>query len=77
MEDNNNSFVETMYGTIYEESINAYDNIIRAYPNFQEDMRNTTWVQKWKYNNPSASDVEMVAHAYTTMILTHLLASCK
>lgn len=76
MEDKKDSILETIYSTIFEESMKAYDNIIKTYPNFQEDMKNATWMQKWKYNNPTANDVEMVAHAYTTMVLTHLLASC-
>ena len=72
MEDSN---METIYSTIFEKSMNAYDNIIKTYPNFQEDMRNASWIQKWKFNNPTANDIEMIAHAYTTIVLTHLLAS--
>lgn len=72
MKDINDTTMEIIYSIIFDKSMKAYDNIINTYPSFQEDMRNAPWIQKWKYNNSITNNVEMVAHAYTTMILTHL-----
>lgn len=74
MEDTKVSIMETIYQTIYEESMRAHENIIKTYPSFQDDMRKANWIQKWKLDNPDANDIETIAHAYTMIILSYLFA---
>ena len=77
--DNNNNIVQlhglysNLYNNIYSESINAYDNIIKNYPTFENDINNQNWVKHSIDNYDKLNNIEKVAHAFTMMVLTRLL----
>jgi hypothetical protein len=63
----------TKYSLIYEKCYNAYDDIIKTYPTFREDIDKLKTTQIYKETNQNATDKEIVTHEFTLIILTYYL----
>lgn len=61
------------YAKIYNESLNAYDIIIKNYPTLPEDIKTNKIIEKIKMENPTITDKELIAHAYTNIIMTYAM----
>lgn len=73
MDNINNSVYKALYEMINTKCLNACDKINKIYPTFEKDIQNASWMRCWKINNPNASEQEMISHAFTMMIMTHLM----
>lgn len=63
----------TLYESIYNQSIEAYDKILKQYPTLPCDIHNNSVIQKLKFENPELTEKELVLHAYTNSLFTYLL----
>ena len=72
LEMNNDLIYTTMYATIYGESLKAHENIQKNYPNIKNDMKKLKILKNMKKENPDMSEKEMIAHAYTIALMTHI-----
>lgn len=68
----NDLIYTTMYATIYGESLKAHENIQKNYPNIKTDMKKLKILKNMKKENPDMSEKEMIAHAYTIALMTHI-----
>lgn len=64
----NEEYVYSIYDYIFSESLIAHDTITHNYPQLETDIK----TQKWAESN-YATDKERLAHAFTVLILTHML----
>ena len=71
----NNENMNSIYNYIFSESFNAYDNIIEKYPTFEKDIAKQYWALQSYDNFQEIPNNEKVAHAYTLIIMTHLLSA--
>ena len=62
---------DVLYSSIYVECTKSYDKIIQQYPTFLDDTKKSGWIKKLD-NIDNMTDEEIVAHAYTTMVMTYI-----
>lgn len=69
----NTFFLETMYTILYAKSINSLDEILKMYPDMQNDAKNIDWLQKWKQEHPTATERDALAHAFTMSMIAYMI----
>lgn len=68
-----NLIYENMFLMLYERSLLIVDEINEKYPSFKNDIKNFSTTQNFKQNYPNATENEIVAHAFATMVLLYVM----
>lgn len=61
------------YQNVFEESLKSINTIKEKYPNLESDIINMKHIMMLKENNPELTKNELIAHAFTFMLLIHLI----
>jgi hypothetical protein len=67
--------IDTMYTAIYTKCLDSYENILNAYPELSENIKTNNWALSIKKNNPDVTEREMIAHAYTMMLMVRVICA--
>lgn len=68
-----NCFALIPYLCIYEKCYDGYDNIIKTYPTFMNDIEKLETTKIFKEMHPNATEKDIIAHGMTMIVFTYFL----